>query len=430
MSKPQPTSGINVRHRRTCPGSRNDGRCCQPSYRAEVYDQRVGRKIRATFSSKAAAKLWRQDAIVALRHGEIANVNPAGRTVGTALNQLIAGMHDGTVLDRSGRRYRPATIRSYQSAAQKYLKPALGRLRLGDVRRADTQALVDRLHQQGLSGSTIRNKLDPLRVVYRRALQDDEVTRNPAEKLRLPALDPTPRRVANPDRVGVLLVALPPGERAAWSTAFYAGLRAGELRALRWRHVDFDHGVIRVEAGWDDQEGEQDTKTAAGARTIPLVGRLRADLASHKLLTGRQADDLCFGRTATSAFVRSTLRSRALKAWGWKQVLNPKATSPKHLWVKARPDALEPLTPHEGRHCCASYLAAAGLTPKETQTAMGHADIRTTMNVYAKAVPGWEEGATVKLDAYLDAPCGPVVGQSSPETGRLTAVPQRSNTAS
>jgi len=41
------------------------------------------------------------------------------------------------------------------------------------------------------------------------------------------------------------------------------------------------------------------------------------------------------------------------------------------------------LTPHEARLACASYLAAAGLTPKEVQAAMGHADIRTTLNIYA-----------------------------------------------
>lgn len=225
----------------------------------------------------------------------------------------------------------------------------------------------------------------------------------------------------------MLLDALPDDERAWWSTAFYAGLRVGELRALRWRHVDFDAGVIRVQAGWDDAEGEQDTKTTAGARTVPLVGRLRADLARRKLATGRDGDDLCFGRTPTQAFVRSTPRSRALRAWGWKQTANPESSGPKHVWVKAREDALEPLTPHEARHTCASYLAAAGLTPKEAQTAMGHADIRTTMNIYAKAVPGWERQATAKLDAYLGAtelPApstdsdGPVMGQSTPGTPR------------
>ena len=58
---------------------------------------------------------------------------------------------------------------------------------------------------------------------------------------------------------------------------------------------------------------------------------------------------------------------------------------------------------------------------------MGHADIRTTMNIYAKAVSGWEQGAASKLDAYLDATGGtvpdpyfngPVMGQSTPQTGR------------
>ncbi len=44
---------------------------------------------------------------------------------------------------------------------------------------------------------------------------------------------------------------------------------------------------------------------------------------------------------------------------------------------------------------------------------MGHADIRTTLNVYAKAVPGWEQGATAKMDAYLD-------GTGSRDTGATT----------
>jgi integrase len=99
-----------------------------------------------------------------------------------------------------------------------------------------------------------------------------------------------------------------------WSTAFYAGLRMGELRALRWRHVDFDAGRIRVRAGWDGYEGEHDTKTAAGVRTVPLVGRLRSELARHRLTSGRGPDDLCFGETASRAPVRSTVRARALRA--------------------------------------------------------------------------------------------------------------------
>jgi integrase len=394
-------TGIEVRHRKRCTAPRDDGKCCGASFQAQAYDARAGKPIKKSFSTRAAARQWRHDAQHALRNGDHATVKPSGRTVQEALDALVEGMRDGTILDRSGRRYRPATARSYQQAAETYLKPSLGRLRLSEVRRADVQRLIDRMHAGGLSGSTIRNKLDPLRVVYRRAIQDEEVTRTPTEYLRFPALKTKPRRVAGTERVGDLLAALPDSERAAWACAFYAGMRVGELRALRWSAVDFDQGVIRVLAGWDDAEGEQETKTEAGTRTVPLAGRLRALMAAHKLATGRDGDDLVFGRTAREAFVRSTLRARALRAWGWKQAPNPEQTGPRMLWVKARPDALEPLTPHEGRHCCASYLAKAGLTIKEAQEALGHADPRTTMAIYQHALPGWQEQAVAKLDAYL-----------------------------
>jgi integrase len=382
MANTKPTPGIDTRHRKACPGPRADGKCCTPTFQAYVYDKRNDRLIRHTEPTITGAKQWRRDAIHALEHGDAATLNPSKRTVAAALEALVAGMEDGSVLDRSGRCYRPATVRSYRQASETYIAPSLGHLRLGEVQRGDVQRMVDKLHAKGMSGSTIRNKLDPLRVVYRRALQDDEVTRNPTEKLRLPAMDTKSRSVGNPERVGELLAALPDELRAVWTVAFYAGLRIGELRALRWSAVDFEAGVIRVLAGWDDQAGEQETKTEAGTRSVPLVGRVRAELLRHQLATGRRGDDLVFGRSASEAFVRSTLRTHTLKAWDAAE--------------------LAPLTPHEARHCAASYFAAAGLTPKEAQTAMGHADIRTTLNIYAKAVPGWESGAAAKLDAFLD----------------------------
>ena len=438
MSRPKPTLGVDERHSKRC-RSRTGGRCsCTPTYQAHVFDRRSRRRIRKTFPTITAAKLWRADAQKALRDGDLAALTPSTRMIGEALDALIAGMRDGTVLDRSGRRYKPATVRSYRQASASYLKPMLGHLRLGEAVRGDVQRAVDRMHADGLSGSTIRNKLDPLRVIFRRAVQDEEIARNPIEKLRLPAHDTKPRRVGNVDRVGALLDALPEDLRALWAVLFYAGLRIGEARALRWTAVDFDGGVIRVARGWDDQEGEQDPKTRAGLRDVPLIGRVRAELARHKLATGRDGDDLVFGRTAAAAFVRSTVRTQTLLAWGWKQVPNPRPDGrPKHVWVKAREDALDPLTPHEARHCCGSYFAKAGLSLKEAQEALGHADPRTTIEIYQHALPGWQEQAVAKLDAYLDGTGGPtpvasratLARQSGTITQRFSAVTERFETA-
>jgi len=96
-------------------------------------------------------------------------------------------------------------------------------------------------------------------------------------------------RIASPAQAAALVAALPVAERALWATALYAGLRRGELRALRWNDVDFDAGVIRVERGWDDDPkvGEIAVKSDAGRRAVPLIGVLRRIIATHKLATGR-----------------------------------------------------------------------------------------------------------------------------------------------
>jgi integrase len=78
-------------------------------------------------------------------------------------------------------------------------------------------------------------------VLFRRAIEDEEIRPiNPTVRLRYPAKGKQPRRIASPERAGQLLDALPSDQWALSATAFYGGLRMGELRVLRWRHVDFD----------------------------------------------------------------------------------------------------------------------------------------------------------------------------------------------
>src|SRR5690349_15660146 len=113
-------TGIDVRHSKHC-RTRDGGKCnCRPGYQAHVYDTPNDERNRKTVSTVSAAKQWRNDAINALRDGDAAALRPTTQTVSDALDALIDGMLDGTVLDRSGRRYRPATVRSYRTASDTY----------------------------------------------------------------------------------------------------------------------------------------------------------------------------------------------------------------------------------------------------------------------------------------------------------------------
>ena len=90
--------------------------------------------------------------------------------------------------------------------------------------------------------------------------------------------------------------------------------------------------MIHVRRTWDDVEGEVQVKTEAGFRAVPVTANLRELLVDHHLATRRGGDDLVFGRTVADPFVPSTVRSRALRAWGWKERPNPGPSGPKTVW--------------------------------------------------------------------------------------------------
>jgi len=400
--------GIYRVHQRSCTDPKVCG--CPPSYQAAVNAVRDGRRklVRRHFDTLKGARAWREDAAAAIRVGKFAA--PTRTTMQESADDLIDGMQSGRIFDRSGRPYKPSTVRGYVTHLRTYILPALAYRRLSSITRRDLQALLEGLQAppHDLSASTIRNVLCPLQVIFGRAVHDEQLAVDPTVGLRLPAARGKRDRIAGPEEARTLLAALPESDRALWASAFYAGLRRGELQALRWERVDFENRTVRVEKSWDQEAGEIDVKTDAGRRTVPMADPLRRELAAHKLRTGRGEDELVFGRTALDAFVPSTVDIRAFVAWGWKQIANPalrddRRASPRKVWVKADEDALDRIGLHEARHTAASFFIAAGLNAKELSVYMGHSDIRVTYNRYGHLMPGGLAQAADRLSAFLDA---------------------------
>jgi integrase len=183
------------------------------------------------------------------------------------------------------------------------------------------------------------------------------------------------------------------GDRALWATAMYAGLRRGELMALRWEDVDFDRGVIAVERAWDARARQTiEPKTNAGRRTVQLASVLRAHLREHQLRTGRRVG-LIFGRDAVTPFEAEAVRKRAAKAF-----------------TDAELDAIGI---HECRHTFASLMIAAGVNAKALSTYMGHSSITITLDRYGHLMPGNEDEAAGLLDEYLERSTGAQTGAQS-----------------
>lgn len=395
------TTGITVRHARKCP-SRSGGDCpdnarrgCKPSYQAHVWDRRERRRIRKTFTTLSEAKGWRQDAIPALRKGTMRA--PSKLTLREAWETWLSGARNGTVHTRSGDDYKPSALRGYETAMRLRILPDLGGLRLSDVSRLQLQDLADQWLAAGLDASTIRNSLMPIRAIFRRALSRGDIVVNPTAGLELPAVRGRRERRATPEEAALLIGALPEGDRALWATALYAGLRSGELRALRWEDIDLPAGIIRVERSWDQQAGEIEPKSRAGTRTVPIASVLREHLIAHRLRSGR-AIGLAFGRDADRPFTTTCVYDRAAKAWS---TLNAER-------AENELDALESIGLHECRHTFASLMIAAGVNAKALSTYMGHASITITLDRYGHLMPGNEKDAAGLLDTYLRDNCATV----------------------
>jgi integrase len=72
---------------------------------------------------------------------------------------------------------------------------------------------------------------------------------------------------------------------APYCLAITAGLRRGELLALRWDHADFARGTLRVGCSLTRERGRYllgDTKTKKGRRRVNLTSRTVAALKAHR----------------------------------------------------------------------------------------------------------------------------------------------------
>jgi integrase len=342
-------------------------------FQAQVWDAKAGKRISRTFPTRSAAKQWRHDAQTALRSGDLSAER--GPMFGDAVEDWLDGLRAGHITNRSGDPYKPSAIRGYEKELRLRAKPVLGHLRLAEVKTRDVQRLVDGLVKAELAPATIDGAVTPLKAIYRRAAGRGEVPVNPTLGIEKPAVRSGTKRVVAAIEAGAMIAALDPAEQALWATAFYAGLRRGELIGLGRPDIDLATGVLHVRRGWDMVEGEVAPKSRQGRRKVPIAAMLR-DHLDERLLQSDD-DDHVFGSPQWVARTNHRARER---------------------WLER---GLPVITLHEARHTYASFAIAAGLNAKTLSTYMGHATIAITLDLYGHLMPGAEDEATGLLDAYF-----------------------------
>jgi integrase len=215
------------------------------------------------------------------------------------------------------------------------------------------QALIDRLHANGLKTNSIKVIRALIGAAYRWAS-------NPTHGLELPANDEAKRdRIATVEEADKLLAPLAADDALGWAVAFYAGLRKSEIEALDWPDIDFKENTVRVrKAKWSED--------------------------------GRKVW-LRYGRPEDGPVVPGRRGAR------WSSVASWERASKR--WEKAK---LAPIGFHEARHTYISWLVASGHDIQSVMEYAGHKSITTTRR-YMKLYPGHERRSVDRLNAFLGA---------------------------
>jgi len=290
------------------------------------------------------------------------------------------------------RQRRHTTVRGYRNVVDVHLVPEFGEdTPLGRITTERIDGYRERLlAEPKMSRRTAQQILTLLHGVLHRAKQRRWIVVNPAEDAEKITLKRSGEfNVLSPAEVLAVARAAESDQLAAlFTVAGFTGLRLGELRALRWRDVDFALSTIRVQRSYT--HGRPGPPKSGLVRSVPLIdqaARALDGLSRREHFTA--PGDLVFATLTGGHLDDCTLRrafKRAVKAAGLGHKL---VESP-------------PLRFHDLRHTFGT-LAVQVWPLVDVKAYMGHADIATTM-VYAHHVP--KRNAAEALTRLVEAEGG------------------------
>lgn len=241
-------------------------------------------------------------------------------------------------------------------------------------------AFRDALRDADVSIPTTRKIIRTLKLILDHAVSEDLIAMNVARGVRvIGRRDEASKPIVPPSKVAMRHIIAAASEDFGLQILFAGatGVRAGELHALRWRHLDLEQGDLTVETRVDAYRQEEVTKTAAGMRTIPLAYALVASLKAWRARTRfPDTDDLVFPNQNGTYQSHTTMLSRKFKP------LFKKLERLHTEKLQDHPPAPARFTWHALRHYAISCWIEAGLSPKTVQTFAGHSSLQVTMDRY------------------------------------------------
>ena len=300
----------------------------------------------------------------------------------------------------------PKTQRSYKNHLNNRIIPVLGYIDMSKLRPQHIIKFLEELKKPGLRLDGKKGLLSDESIMYcfrvlssmlQDAMQWQIISSNPCSRVKAPTVKRHKYKLLSEKEIREMLRYLyeePLKYRMIVLLAVDSGLRLGELMALKWSDIDMKNNILNV------------TKSNQA-------------LGGKGVFTKSPKNESSVRNLVLSASIMELLKKYSLWQKEQKFMLANKWHDENWLFTKWDGQAMYPTTPsqwfrkflkrkglphmpfHALRHLSATLLISLGIPLKNVSNRLGHADIRTTANIYSEALQSVDEKAANKMDQYF-----------------------------
>ena len=356
------------------------------------YTDQQGERHIETFDKKKEA-----DA----RHDQVKQNIRTGSHISSKLTVAQAGENWIAKAEKGVGREGPlerATIKGYREMLNLHIKPMIGNLPIAKLDASAVDKFEERLLDAGRSKATVKTVLGSLSSILadagapRNAVRDRPRYKRSSrhqKKLKIGVDIPEPKEVS------AILHNAQPVWRPLLVVAAFTGLRASELRGLRWEDVDLKKGVLHVTQRADRYNEIGSTKTGTSRRKVPFGPVVANAIRPAYLRAGGKG--LAFPTKNGTVVEHSNLVKASIIPASKAAGLLDKHGNPKYTGL------------HALRHFYASWClnrkedGGLGFSFQQVKELMGHSSITLTVDRYGHL---FENGDPNTLEAAEEALIG------------------------
>jgi integrase len=191
---------------------------------------------------------------------------------------------------------KKATVDKYKTNAIRPLE-FFGNKNITDIKYSDVQTLIKYMEDIGLAPKTIKGIFANVSAVFRLALEDDDIDRNPCvsknpkHKIMLPAIpqsDPDPFSLEELNRIINWVEKNHPERVLYFAIAFLTGMRPSEIIALRWGNINLEEKYIDIKL--QHTKGRIELPKTNRLRRVQIISALAPFIENHKPYTIKKSD--------------------------------------------------------------------------------------------------------------------------------------------